>query len=115
MAQTVDAILLVGAQDHLGVRGGAEAPAAGFQLASQLTEVVDLAIEDHGDPGALVRHRLIAGYQVDDCQTPVPEADRPAAEKSVSVGATVRENSGHRSQRMPADTVADSQDVCGRC
>ena len=60
--------LLVEVDDHLGVALGGEAMAAAQQVAPQLAEVVDLAVEDDDDRAVLVVDRLVAGLEVDDAQ-----------------------------------------------
>src|SRR5439155_41425 len=61
------------AQQHLRVAAGGEPAAAGLQLAAQVAEVVDLAVEDERDGAVLASHRLLAGDEVDDRQTRHPE------------------------------------------
>src|SRR5262249_6881002 len=60
-AQAMDdllAPLLIGAQQDLGVRIEREAVAEPDQLAPQLAEVVDLAVEGQREPCGVVAHRL---------------------------------------------------------
>jgi hypothetical protein len=79
-------------QRDLGVTGGAEAAPARLQLAPQLAEVVDLAVED--DPaGAVGRaHRLVRRVrEVADAQAaePEPQHRRLAANRCVERGERV--------------------------
>ena len=60
--------LLVGVDDDFGVGRRVEAVAGGLELAAQLAEVVDLAVEDDPDRAVLVVDRLVAGREVDDAQ-----------------------------------------------
>jgi hypothetical protein len=67
----VDAVLLVQVRDHRRVARAAHLVTG--QLAAQLAEVVELAVEDGGHVARLIRHRLAARRQVDHLQAPVPE------------------------------------------
>ena len=83
---------------HFAVAVGGEDVTCRGQLASQLAEVVDLAVEDDGDRTVRGDQRLPAAGKVDDRQPAVPESDRPVAEEAVGVGAAMRERGGHRGQ-----------------
>jgi hypothetical protein len=52
--------------DDLGVALGAECVARACELRNELLEVVDLAVEDHGDAAVLVVKGLLPGRQIDD-------------------------------------------------
>ena len=73
--------LLVGVDDDFGVGLGSE-PVAGLQLLAQLFVVEDHPIENQRDGAVLVGHGLLAGFQVDDLEAPVPQRDRPQAPDS---------------------------------
>src|SRR5262249_38046751 len=65
--------LLIGVDDRFRVGGRVEAMSGRLELAPQLAEVVDLAVEDDPDRPILVVNRLMPGRQVDDAQTPHAE------------------------------------------
>jgi hypothetical protein len=83
--------LLPQVDDHLSVGGGREAVSALLQVAPQLGEVVDLAVEDDAYAPVLVPERLAPAGGVDDGQAPhaerhaVPHVDplvvRPAVDQ----------------------------------
>ncbi len=50
-----------------------------LQLASQVVEVIDLAVIDQGHTGTLMSHGLFTGLKIDDGKTPMSEADGVAA------------------------------------
>ena len=67
MVEEVDAVLFVEVKGDLGIRVRLEAMPSRFQILSQLDEVVELAVHDHGDGVVLVGHRLRPfRAQVDD-------------------------------------------------
>ena len=76
--------LFVGVNDGLGVGARAVAMAGGFELRPDVGVVVDLAVEDDPDRAVLVRHRLMAGRQIDDAQPPVAER-RPIVDEFTGV------------------------------
>src|SRR5262249_61421248 len=57
---------LVSVDDDLGVRARPEGVTARFELCSNLTEVIDLTVENHPDMLLQVAHRLMSGGEVDD-------------------------------------------------
>src|SRR5580704_7115296 len=62
--------LLVRVNDRFRVGAGVEAVPRGLELPPQLTEVVDLAVEDGPDRSIFVVDRLVAGGEIDDAQAP---------------------------------------------
>ena len=66
--QAVDAPLLVCMDDHFGVARRVKAVAEPLQLCLKLDVVVDLAVLHHPVPAVLVRERLVAAAEVDDCE-----------------------------------------------
>ena len=73
-ADGIDAPVPVRPQDDLGVGRRAEAVAERLELAADLGEVVDLAVERDHAPGLGIQHGLSAGFaQVDDREPPVAE------------------------------------------
>jgi len=89
--QAVDAALTplpVGKQDDLRVGGGDKVLLA--QFLSKLDVVVDLPVEDNPVPGP-VRHRLIAGRQIDNAQADVrqPGGFRGMTPEPFAVGPPV--------------------------
>ncbi len=75
MLEAVDAVLLVGVDDGLGVRVGLEAMTAVLELLAEILEVVDLAVEDDADGAVFVVDRLVAAGDVDDGQAAHAQAD----------------------------------------
>ena len=105
-AESIDgrvAPLLVCVHDDFGVCVRAEAMAARHEIRAHVGEVVDLAVEDHPDRAVLVGDRLVAGREVDDAQAAEAEADARPRVEAVGIGAAVRDDRGHRRQRVPID------------
>jgi hypothetical protein len=72
----IDAPSPVGRENDLGVARGPEGLTQGLEIAADLLEVVDLAIERDGAPGPRVDHGLGPGFaQVDDGEPAVSEDD----------------------------------------
>jgi hypothetical protein len=102
-AQALDhalAPVLPRAQQHLGVGVALERVPVALELAAQLAEVVDLAVERERQSRRLVPHRLRRSYGIDDRQAPVAEqharalASRELA-AAVAIGPAMRDRVQH--------------------
>ncbi len=96
-------MLFVAVDDRLGVALGSKAMGPGQPLA-QLSEVVDLAVQQDLEGPVLVGERLVGDVrEVDDRQSPVREAHRRKSiavlEHALGVGTTVRQRRRHGAQR----------------
>ncbi len=95
--QEGDALALVQAQEHLGVRGRAQRDALRAQLGGQFHVVEDLAVLHQRDAAVVGHQGLVAARQVDDGKPPV--AQRHAAPGRLPhafvIGATVPERTCH--------------------
>ena len=65
------------------------------QVAPQLAEVVDLAVEDDHHRAVLVVDRLVAGLEVDDAQALDPEPDLGLDVQAARIGPSVLEGRAH--------------------
>src|SRR5262249_52406987 len=77
----------------------------------QLTEVVDLAVEDDPVPRALVAHRLATGGQIDDRQASHSQTDVACSVDARVVRPSVLERAQHRGQELAcgrADVAGDA-------
>src|SRR6185436_2054134 len=63
-ADEVEPVLLIEMDDHLGVRPRRKPVTRFFQLAPQLDEVEDLAVQHDVDGSVFVADRLVAGRKV---------------------------------------------------
>src|SRR5215472_4162536 len=81
------AVGLVGAQDDLGVRLRSEARPGCLELASELTEVVDLAVEHDPHTAVIARHGLVARREIDDGEPPMAEPHRAPTHHGLPVGS----------------------------
>ena len=79
---------------------------ARLELARQLGEVVDLAVEDHRDRAGLVVDRLVARGEVDDAQPPVSEPHARPEVRAVGVRPAVAQDIRHAAQELPVHRVA---------
>ena len=57
--------------------------------------VVELAIVGDPDRGVLIGQRLRAPFEVDDREASMPQGDVSLDEKSITVGASVRDRGNH--------------------
>ncbi len=76
-----------------------------LELGAQALEVVDLAVQDHGDGLVLVEDRLAAGDEIDDAEPAVAEGG-PAVGRHVQarpIGSAVRDGVRHRANRAQID------------
>ena len=93
--------LLVTVDQDLGVAVALEDVALGDELALEIEEVVDLAVEDDPDRSVLVGHRLRAGRrEIDDRQAPVAEAERAFQVDAAAVGTAMRDHLGHAGEEL---------------
>ena len=90
--------LLVGVNDRLGIGARPKTVAARREIAREVGEVVDLAVEHDHARLVLVVNGLLPAGQVDDAQPPMPEADAPFEEEALVVRPPVGEGSGHPHQ-----------------
>ncbi len=84
--------------DDLGVRAGREAVAGGDQIVAQGLEVVDLAVDDEGDPLVLGKQRLLPAGHVDDRQAPMAAANRGVEVEPLAVRSARRQGAGHQAE-----------------
>jgi len=91
MVHALLAVILVEVQDRLAITLGGEAMTAGLERAAQLDEVVHLAVADQGERAILVVERLPACGEVDDTQTPHRQARVVETQRSLAIGAAVRQ------------------------
>src|SRR5436853_385121 len=100
---------------HLGVRTGRETVTPLFELRRELPIVVNLPVEDDPDGLVFVRHRLVAGFEIDDAEARHPDTEWAVAMNSAPIRSSVDEDLTHSLQRLPADGPArvnldDSED-----
>ena len=70
--------------------------AAQLKLIADLDEVIDTAVEDHTDVAIGRQHGLGAGLaQIDDRQTPVPEAHARPLVVALAIGTAAGERGEH--------------------
>src|SRR5439155_14233181 len=93
-------------QRDLRVRSGAEPHVP--QLASQLSEVVDLAVVDDREPPVRGRHRLPTGIaQINDLEPPMPKNDSGARPEAIAVRPPVPLREHHPGHHGRIGTWAD--------
>ena len=100
--EAVDALFSVKTEHDLHVTPAAEATALRFQLPPQLAIVVDLTVEDDGQPLILEHDRLLPGLQVDHRQAPEAQRNVFVVEKALVVWTTVDEGAGHGGDPKPS-------------
>ncbi len=83
-------------RDHGRVAASADLVPLLRELAPQLLEVVELAVEDGDDVAALVRHGLIAELGIDHLQPLVAENARAERVGRALVGAAMPDARAHR-------------------
>ena len=102
----LEAEFLVRVDDGLRVRPGREGMPARLELSRQLEEVVDLAVEDHGDGAGLVVDRLVARGEVDNAQPPVSQSHARPDVRAVGVRPAVAQDIRHATEELPVHGVA---------
>src|SRR4029077_674885 len=107
-----EAPLLVGMWQQRRVATATDLVAGRLELAPQLAEVVDLAVEDGDDVPALVRDGLVAGLQVDDRKAAVAEDAAPVGGDGAMVRAAMYDRVVHaldqsRVGSVPAEESAN--------
>ena len=106
--------LLVEVEHRLCIALGTEDVAARDEAAPQFAIVVDLAIEDDDLRAVLVEYRLLPAAQVDDAQSPHPQADRALHVEALFVRAAVLERGAQALQQRAGDRmVGISMDDAG--
>ena len=85
-------------EQHLRIGVCAEPVAFLLELGLEFQVVVDLAVEHEVYEALAVRHRLLAGNQVDDLEPPVRKADLPRTIESMLVRSAMGQNVGHALQ-----------------
>ena len=85
-----------------------------FEIAAQLGEVVDLAVEDDPDRAVLVVNRLMAGRQIDDAQPPHPERHAFFHPHALVVGAAMADDVAHPMHERAALIGREGRRRCGR-
>ena len=91
----IDAPLLPGMQDGLGIRACPVAMTELFQLGTYGLMIVDLAVEADDDGAALIGHGLLAAGDIDDGQPAMAEGEVRFEMKTVPVRAAMSHRIGH--------------------
>src|SRR5262249_53344588 len=107
-AEAIDGLLaplFVRVDDDFRVAVRAERVTSGLEVAANVGEVVDLAVEDDPDRPVFVGERLIARREVDDAQAPMTQADALAEVVAVRVGPAMRDGRRHRRQPIAIDRL----------
>src|SRR5467141_2135187 len=94
-AEALFAPFLVGVNDDFGVGMGAKRMAASFERATQLPEIVDLAVEDDGDVVGFVEYGLVTAGKVNDTEAAHSERHGGSDEQPVFVRAAMPERLHH--------------------
>ena len=113
-------LVLVGVEDHLGVRPRREEVSLPPQVVPQLAGVVDLPVRHQPDGSVLVHQRLLARHQIDDAEASRREPDAPVHPDAVLVRSAVRDGGGHGLEDVPGRgrspiELEDSDDATHRC
>ncbi len=95
LRREVEAVLLVDVGDDRGVPGAGHHMASLVQVAANVLEVVQLAVEDRDDVTGLVQHGLVAGLEIDDLEAAMAEDATPERGDAAGVGAAMDERLGH--------------------
>jgi hypothetical protein len=73
---------------------------ARFELLSQMTMIVDFAVEDNPTRMVFVAEWLSASCQVDDGKSPMTERGLPIGKNTATVRASVPQPIGHRTDGL---------------
>jgi hypothetical protein len=99
------ALLFVQVQDRLGIRSCSIAVTALLEPRPQFGVVVNLAVEHDPDGAVLIRHRLVAGGDVDDRQTSMRQTDGAIDEQPLAVRAAMPHDVAHPRQTTFVDAT----------
>ena len=88
-------VLLIQVDDGLRIGVGIENVSAPYQVPSQFTKVVDLAVEHHPHSSVFIANRLSAGSNVDDAQAAHAQAYSRAEVVTLVVGTPVGDGHTH--------------------
>ncbi len=89
------AVLLVEVRQDRRVAAAAHFVAAGCELAPELGEVVELAVEDRDDRAGLVRDGLVAELRIDHLEPLMPEHARSERVGRALIRAPVADARAH--------------------
>jgi hypothetical protein len=82
--------------DYLRIAIGPENVSAGFEIGTQLTEIVDLPIESNPDRSILIAHGLVRhSAEVDDRQPAMRQSNIPVYPHPLPIGTTVGQGIRH--------------------
>ncbi len=94
--ESVDAPLLITAQEDFGVAMGAESVAAFFEFLAEFEEIIDAAVENQADFAVVGEHGLVAGgAEVDDGEAAVAEIGSGPVGGAFGIGSAMAEGVDH--------------------
>src|SRR6185295_8485227 len=80
------------------------------ELLTQLSIVVDLAVEHDRDLSSLVEYRLLPAGQVDDGEPPHREADAALVQMAIAIGAATTNRGVHALEQAPGKRLPDGDE-----
>ena len=96
---TVGAVFLIQVDDGFSVALRTIAVTAIFQINSQLSMVVDLAVEDNPDIRVFIRNRLMPSLEIDDAQPAHGQANIPFHKETIVIRSPMHDLLVHPGQR----------------
>jgi hypothetical protein len=94
-------VLFIQVDNRFRVASRGVVVAEGLQLGAQLRMVIDFAVEDNPKALVLIRDRLMAGLYIDDAEPPYGKTNIPLHEKTVVIGAAMRDLETHGRENVP--------------
>src|SRR5260221_6870381 len=112
MLYEIEAKFLVEMNDHLGVGViVAESMPGSQQWRAQFHMIVNLSVENNGDRFVFVENRLLAGFDVDDRQSPHPKRNPLSLPVAGGVRAAVMKALGHTFEQSSAGRTCKAGDT----
>jgi hypothetical protein len=79
------------------------------QLCHQRLKIIDLAVEDDANRAVLVELRLVAGHEIDNRQSPVPQPDPRGKVETVAVRSAMGDDLGHATEQAAIDIARSAE------
>jgi hypothetical protein len=84
-----------------------------FELCTDLTVIVDFAVKDEPFGAVVIVNRLLAGFQIDDCQTAHRQSDAIIEIETIFIGPAVADRLAHPLKQIAVNGSSVSANYSG--